>query len=103
MPRHTSCWLEWVAYKGAEAHYTWVGMQHCSLVTGDSGDPRFYSDNFKWFHASLFAIPLKQDRLWQPQWLVNVAADEKDNRVWRNAEQLALLAVQEQEPSASVL
>ena len=102
MPRHTSCWLEWVAYKGAEAHYTWVGMQHCSLVTGDSGDPSFYWDNFM-FHASLFAIPLKQDRLWQPQWLVNVAADEKDNRVWRNAEQLALLAVQEQEPSASVL
>ena len=79
-------------------------MLHCSLLTGDgcsSGDPRFYSDNFKWFHASMFAIPLKQDRQWQPQWLVNVAGDEKDNRVWRNAEQLALLALQEQEPSVA--
>ena len=66
-------------------------------AAASSGDPRFYSDNFKWFHASLFAIPLKQDRLW----LVNVAGDEKDNRVWRNAEQLALLALQEQEPSVA--
>ena len=59
----------------------------------------FIRTTFKWFHASLFAIPLKQDRRWQPQWLVNVAGDEKDNRVWRNAGQLAVLALQEQEPS----